>query len=91
MDITAFRIGLEFWRMGSRLPSHQEQILTLVTLFAILHDSQRVNESYDPKHGPRAAEFANSLRGSLIHLSDEDFELLSLPAGIIPTNSHILM
>lgn len=30
-------------------------------LFAILHDSQRVNENRDPEHGPRAAKFAADL------------------------------
>ncbi len=50
--------------------------IEVVTLFSVLHDSQRVNESYDPRHGPRAAEYASSLRGSFIYLSDEDFQLL---------------
>ena len=30
-------------------------------LFAILHDSQRENEDFDPEHGHRAAEFAKKL------------------------------
>lgn len=48
----------------------------LVSLFAVLHDSQRLNENSDPMHGPRAAEFAETLRGSLIHLPDDSFDLL---------------
>lgn len=48
----------------------------VVSLFAIFHDSQRFNESSDPEHGPRAAAFADSLRGTLIWLPDATFELL---------------
>ena len=33
----------------------------LVLLFALLHDTQRVNESRDPEHGLRAARFAQEL------------------------------
>jgi uncharacterized protein len=45
-------------------------------LFALLHDSRRVNESWDPDHGPRAAEFARTLRGRLFDLPDHEFRLL---------------
>jgi uncharacterized protein len=48
----------------------------VVELFAFLHDSQRLNDGHDPKHGARAAEFATSLQGSLVALSEEEFELL---------------
>lgn len=48
----------------------------VVELFAILHDSKRLNDGRDPQHGARAAEFARSLRGSLVDLSVEEFELL---------------
>ncbi len=51
--------------------------LAVVELFAFLHDSRRFNDDSDPEHGRRAAEFARSLRGSLIHISDQDFELLT--------------
>ena len=51
--------------------------LAVVELFAFLHDSKRFNDDSDPEHGHRAAEFARSLRGSLIKLSDQDFELLT--------------
>jgi uncharacterized protein len=30
----------------------------IVSLFAVLHDSKRINEGYDPQHGPIAAELA---------------------------------
>ena len=32
--------------------------LVVVRLFAVLHDSQRWNDGYDPEHGIRAAEVA---------------------------------
>lgn len=48
----------------------------IVTLFALFHDSRRVNEHRDNGHGLRGGELARSLRGSLVHLDDERFELL---------------
>jgi uncharacterized protein len=48
----------------------------VVTLFALFHDSRRVNEDQDDDHGLRGGEFARSLRGRLIHLDDARFELL---------------
>jgi uncharacterized protein len=48
----------------------------IVRLFAVLHDSRRVSEVTDPDHGPRAAEFASSLRGRLFDLPDHEFALL---------------
>lgn len=50
----------------------------VVALFAVLHDSRRLTDSPDPGHGKRAAEFIQSLRGSLITLPDEDIALLTL-------------
>lgn len=52
--------------------------LQVVRLFAVLHDSRRINEYSDPDHGPRAAKFAMRLRGSLIDLPDHEFGLLLL-------------
>jgi uncharacterized protein len=48
----------------------------VVTLFALFHDSRRVNQHRDDNHGLRGGEFARSLRGALVHLDDERFELL---------------
>lgn len=48
----------------------------VVTLFALFHDSRRINEHRDHGHGRRGGEFARSLRGSLVHLDDARFELL---------------
>jgi uncharacterized protein len=48
----------------------------VVALFALFHDSRRVNQFRDDGHGLRAGEFARSLRGTLIHLDDVRFDLL---------------
>jgi uncharacterized protein len=50
--------------------------IEVVQLFAILHDSQRVNEHSDPDHGRRAADYAREVRGRLFDLSDSAFQLL---------------
>lgn len=61
---------------GRRLSEETGADIEAVSLFAILHDSRRLNESTDPQHGPRAAEFATELRGQLFDLPDHDFGLL---------------
>jgi uncharacterized protein len=48
----------------------------VVALFAMFHDSRRVTEFHDDGHGLRGAEFAQSLRGTRIHLPDACFDLL---------------
>lgn len=48
----------------------------VVALFALFHDSRRVNECEDDGHGRRGAEFARSLRGELVLLDDDRFGLL---------------
>jgi uncharacterized protein len=48
----------------------------VVTLFALFHDARRVNEDWDEGHGLRGGELARSLRGELIHLDDDRFDLL---------------
>jgi uncharacterized protein len=45
-------------------------------LFALFHDSRRLNDGWDPGHGARGAEFAASLRGTAFQLSDDEFALL---------------
>lgn len=51
--------------------------LGVVELFAWLHDSCRLDDARDPDHGPRAAEWARSLRGRFFLLDDARFELLT--------------
>ena len=48
----------------------------VVELFALLHDSRRLNDDYDPEHGPRAALFAQSLVGRGFELGSSELQLL---------------
>jgi uncharacterized protein len=72
--------GIAHWARvlenGRMLARETGADIEVVQLFAILHDSQRVNEYSDPKHGPRAAIYAQELRGSLFDLPDASFRLL---------------
>jgi uncharacterized protein len=72
--------GIAHWARvlenGLRLAEETGANIEVVELFAILHDSQRVNEGGDPKHGPRAAAFALEVRGLLFDLPDHEFRLL---------------
>ena len=61
---------------GLRLAEETGANIEVVSLFAVLHDSRRINEVTDPEHGPRAAEFASELRGSVFDLNDHEFRLL---------------
>ena len=61
---------------GLRLAEESGADVEVVRLFALLHDSRRVNEATDPDHGPRAAEFARTIRGRLFALPDHEFRLL---------------
>lgn len=49
---------------------------TIVSLFALFHDSRRENDGHDRGHGLRGADLAKSLRGKCFELSDADFKLL---------------
>ncbi|MEO5987931.1 MAG: hypothetical protein ABIU54_11115 [Candidatus Eisenbacteria bacterium] len=72
--------GFKHWARvhenGMRLAESTGADVEVVRLFAMLHDSRRVDEFRDDGHGLRGAEFARSLRGSLIDLDDARFELL---------------
>ena len=72
--------GIRHWERvrtnGLEVAKRSGAKVEIVELFAYLHDCCRLNEGGDPGHGKRAGEFATSLRGSSLHLSDKDFELL---------------
>jgi len=72
--------GISHWARvlenGRRLAAVTGARENVVELFALLHDARRLNESVDHGHGLRAAEWARTLRGSLLKLGDEDFDLL---------------
>ena len=61
---------------GLRLAQVTGANVEIVQLFAVLHDSRRVNEGTDDGHGRRGADFAAQLRGDFFDLPDEDFQLL---------------
>jgi len=46
---------------GLRLAGATGASVEVVTLFALFHDSRRVNQSHDYGHGLRGAKFAQSL------------------------------
>lgn len=61
---------------GLRLAAITGANVDVVQLFAVFHDSRRVNECTDPDHGRRAADFAAELRGQVFDLPEHDFGLL---------------
>lgn len=72
--------GLSHWarvlESGRNLARKTGARIEVVELFAVFHDSRRLNEGWDRGHGLRGAEFACQLRGNQFHLSGEDFDLL---------------
>lgn len=72
--------GIAHWARvlenGLRLSCETGANVEVVSLFAVLHDSQRQSEMTDPDHGPRAAEFAKTLHGCAFDLDDHSFRLL---------------
>ena len=48
----------------------------VVFAFALLHDSQRLNDGHDPQHGRRAAMVARGLSRHLLSLSPDERNLL---------------
>ena len=72
--------GISHWARvlenGRRLAEETGANIQVVTFFAVLHDSRRMNEMTDPDHGSRAAQFAAQLRGTVFDLDDHAFRLL---------------
>ena len=62
-------------RIAATLPGVNSEV---VELFAVFHDARRTNEGIDAGHGRRGAKLAESLRGVLFELSDEEFALLDM-------------
>jgi uncharacterized protein len=50
--------------------------VNVVSLFAVLHDSRRINELSDPLHGPRAGQFARTLQGRAFSIDKHELDLL---------------
>lgn len=81
----AFRLDLDgihglahwgrVWANGRLLAGANGANPRVVAHFAFLHDSCREADGADPDHGPRAAEFARSLKRHM-DLDDAEFRLL---------------
>jgi uncharacterized protein len=61
---------------GLKLAEATGANVEVVSLFAVFHDSRRINECTDHDHGLRGADFAAELRGSVFDLDDHEFNLL---------------
>lgn len=48
----------------------------VIKCFALIHDSQRLNDDEDPLHGPRAAEYAKGINDSYLFMTDFELEQL---------------
>ncbi|HSR47512.1 MAG TPA: hypothetical protein VLL77_05935 [Anaerolineales bacterium] len=72
--------GVTHWarvyESGVRLAPETNADLDVVLLFTLFHDARRLNEGWDRGHGKRGAEFAASLRGDLLQLSPDRFDML---------------
>ena len=61
---------------GKKIGHIREADLLVIELFGFLHDSCRLSEGRDPKHGERAAEFAYGVHGGLFKLAPRQFDRL---------------
>ena len=72
--------GLDHWEQvehnGLLLAKKTGADPTIIKLFALFHDSRRIDDGYDPEHGPRAALFLDSCRGQYFELEEKKYNLL---------------
>lgn len=61
---------------GLKLAERTGADVNVVTLFALFHDSRRIDDGEDYGHGGRGAELAAELRGVVYDLPDPQFEWL---------------
>jgi uncharacterized protein len=73
---------------GRRLSQETEAQRDIVELFAVFHDSQRINEGIDGGHGRRGSELARDLRGVAYDLDDQAFDLL-IQSCDLHTGGHL--
>jgi uncharacterized protein len=84
--------GPDHWRRVERnalkISASNGANVDVVKLFAVFHDSRRVNDSVDFKHGEHGTKYAASLRGILFNLSVDHFKLLRY-ACVYHTNGQL--
>ena len=68
-------VGLKIARLLESAGKHADR--DVIRLFAVLHDSCRLDDGIDPDHGRRAAIYAEEMRGRLFDIEDARFELLT--------------
>lgn len=61
---------------GLAIAEHEGARIDVVTLFAFLHDHERVHDDADFEHGPNACLNAHKLRDVYFSIDDEGFSLL---------------
>lgn len=61
---------------GKNIGALRKADLMVVELFGFLHDSCRLNDGRDPKHGARAAEFAHGIHGDYFQLDAKQLDKL---------------
>ncbi len=68
------RVGLAGLKLLKRVPEADAET---IFLFALVHDSQRVNDGKDPDHGPRAARLVRDMDQDLIFPTEEQYDRLT--------------
>jgi uncharacterized protein len=72
--------GVSHWarvlETGRRISDTTGARRDIIELFAVFHDSQRINEGIDDGHGRRGSGLARNLRGIAFNLDDKAFDLL---------------
>ena len=71
------RTGRGCWSMVGGWRNTPGANLGVVELFSFLHDSQRQSDGTDPEHGPRAAQWINSLNGRFFSLDEHELQLFT--------------
>lgn len=64
------------WENGLKLCESEPANPEIVRLFAVFHDSRRVNECHDPQHGLRGALLARQLHGRCFQLTADELDVL---------------
>jgi uncharacterized protein len=72
--------GVSHWARvqyhGLKIAGQENARSDVIKLFALLHDSQRLTDGFDPQHGLRAVEYAMAIRNQLFEIDNTGFDLL---------------